>query len=125
MAMGLCSFGRHIGHQGTTGCSRTVIKKSFTYGSSKRCSSKVTRSGKIASKVSNCCYDYSDYNIIYRIHSQGCQTKLKDQPDSRAIFFEHVMYSKRKIGDFVSILDGLRLSFKVLEIFNPALERYS
>ena len=34
------------------------------------------------------------------------------------------MYSKRKIGDFVAVLDGLRLSLEVLETFSPALERY-
>lgn len=62
--------------------------------------------------------------VVLRIHSQGCHAKSKDHPDSRAIFFEHMVYSKRKIADFTSVLDGLRISLKILEIFSEALERY-
>jgi DNA mismatch repair protein MSH6 len=57
-----------------------------------------------------------------RIHSEGCYTHSNDHPDARAIFFEREVYSKRKIGDFVSILDGLSRAVKVADILKPALE---
>ena len=55
---------------------------------------------------------------VIRIHCIGCQNLDKTCPDSRAIFFEHVLYSKRKIADFISVLDGLHLSLEVLRVFD-------
>ena len=64
-------------------------------------------------------------NEIFRIHGQGCHSQARDHPDSRAIFFEHLTYSKRKITDFISLLDGLRGALKVIRMFNQEFERYS
>ncbi len=55
--------------------------------------------------------------FLCRIHNIGCQSQDKG-PDSRAVFFEHILYSKRKIADFLSVLDGLDLSLKIIQAMN-------
>lgn len=58
-----------------------------------------------------------------RIHCVGCQNVDKNCPDTRAIFFEHVVYNKRKIADFISVLDGLKLSLEVVDIFTSFISK--
>lgn len=54
----------------------------------------------------------------FRIHSQGSAVRSRNHPESRAIFFEEAIYSKRKISDFLSALDGFKLSCDILQMFN-------
>ena len=55
-----------------------------------------------------------------RIHTLGSATRSKDHPDGRAIFYEDATYSKRKISDFTSTLDGFQSALRVLATFDPA-----
>ena len=47
--------------------------------------------------------------LLSKIHAAGDSVKSKTHPDSRAIFFEGAKYSKRKIMDLLSCLDGFKL----------------
>lgn len=55
--------------------------------------------------------------IIFRIYSQSSNGVEADHAETRAIYFEERVYSKRKIVDFITILKGFRTSVKVMEIF--------
>lgn len=66
--------------------------------------------------------------ICFRIHSQGNMFAAKNHPDSRAIFFEEKIYSKRKIQDFLLTLSGFgklqkALNFLKNEDLNSSLLR--
>ncbi|XP_054156482.1 DNA mismatch repair protein Msh6-like [Oppia nitens] len=62
--------------------------------------------------------------LLCKIHSQGSAKRAKDHPDSRAILFEMDTYSKRKILDFLSVLDGFKQSIKVVESFQQHLPNF-
>ena len=49
-----------------------------------------------------------------RIHTLGSARRSQSHPDSRAIFFEDVTYSKRKIEDFLSTLGGFKAAQRLL-----------
>lgn len=55
--------------------------------------------------------------LCSRIHTYGNALKAVDHPDSRAIMFERETYSKRKIIDFLSVLDGFEEALKVSALF--------
>ena len=46
----------------------------------------------------------------------GSTARVKDHPDGRAIFYEQTVYSKRKITDFIVVLEGFRASLKIGEL---------
>lgn len=54
--------------------------------------------------------------LLNKIHTQGLCHK-SDHPDSRAVFFEAETYSKRKICDFLSILDGFKTATEIIQHF--------
>ena len=54
-----------------------------------------------------------------RIHTLGSMVHSQDHPDSRAIFYEETTYSRRKISDFTSALEGLITAQQVVEAFAP------
>lgn len=47
----------------------------------------------------------------------GLSVRSEDHPDARAIIYSETIYSKRKICDFISVLDGLQSSLDLLELF--------
>lgn len=55
--------------------------------------------------------------LVNKIHSQGSSLKAKNHPDSRAVFFEAPVYSKKKISDFLLALEGFRSAQKIEEYF--------
>lgn len=56
------------------------------------------------------------YNYpVLRIYSQSSNGVESDHAETRAIYFEEKIYSKRKIIDFISILKGFRTSVKIME----------
>ncbi|XP_071443543.1 DNA mismatch repair protein Msh6 [Hetaerina americana] len=55
--------------------------------------------------------------MLSAIHSQGNEAKSKTHPDSRAIFYEDKIYSKRRINDFLATLSGFKVLTEVVEIF--------
>ena len=56
--------------------------------------------------------------LLSKIHSAGDAAKSKNHPDSRAVFFENQIYSKRKILDLLSCLDGLKKCSSMLDHFS-------
>jgi DNA mismatch repair protein MSH6 len=51
--------------------------------------------------------------VLFRIHTLGLKYRSTTHPDGRAVMFEAVKYSKRKIRDLLSALSGFQ---KVLEL---------
>ncbi|XP_028323866.1 DNA mismatch repair protein Msh6 [Gouania willdenowi] len=57
--------------------------------------------------------------LLSKIHSIGMPLKGQDHPDSRAILYEEIIYSKRKIADFLSALEGFKTMQEIISIFEP------
>ncbi len=47
-----------------------------------------------------------------------------NHPDQRALFYDSVVYSKAKIADFVSVLDGFKQVTALITLFQPEINRY-
>nr|CAD7589194.1 unnamed protein product [Timema genevievae] len=58
--------------------------------------------------------------LLSRIHAQGNELWSKTHPDSRAIFYEDKIYSKKKIIDFTNTLNGFKCALKVALLFKDA-----
>ncbi|XP_028846000.1 DNA mismatch repair protein Msh6 [Denticeps clupeoides] len=56
--------------------------------------------------------------LLSKIHGIGTPMKGQDHPDSRAVLYEEVVYSKRKIASFLSALEG----FKAMQEIVSALD---
>ncbi|XP_058507233.1 DNA mismatch repair protein Msh6 isoform X1 [Solea solea] len=56
--------------------------------------------------------------LLSKIHSIGTP-KGQDHPDSRAVLYEEVTYSKRKIADFLSALEGFKTMRDIISILAP------
>ena len=63
--------------------------------------------------------------IHYRIHAQGNAARMKNHPDGRAIFFDSSIYSKRKINDFISALNGYEELLKIIALFKGINTNFS
>lgn len=57
--------------------------------------------------------------LLSKIHSIGTPLKGQDHPDSRAVLYEEVTYSKRKIADFLSALEGFKTMQEIVSILSP------
>ncbi|KAM4599223.1 DNA mismatch repair protein Msh6 isoform 2-T2 [Fundulus diaphanus] len=57
--------------------------------------------------------------LLSKIHSIGTPLKGPDHPDSRAVLYEEVTYSKRKIADFLSALEGFKTMQEIISAFAP------
>ncbi|KAM8810267.1 DNA mismatch repair protein Msh6 isoform 1-T1 [Eudromia elegans] len=53
--------------------------------------------------------------LLSKIHSIGSPLKSQNHPDSRAIFYEEVKYSKKKIADFLSALEGFKVMNEIVD----------
>lgn len=51
------------------------------------------------------------------IHSLGHRPLDVDHPENRAILYEDITYSKRKIQDFLAALAGLKVANEIVQIF--------
>lgn len=51
--------------------------------------------------------------LLSKIHNVGSPLKSQNHPDSRAIMYEETTYSKKKIIDFLSALEGFKVMCKV------------
>ncbi|XP_074846119.1 DNA mismatch repair protein Msh6 [Carettochelys insculpta] len=54
--------------------------------------------------------------LLSKIHSIGSPLKSETHPDSRAVFYEETKYSKKKITDFLSALEGFKIMLETIEI---------
>ena len=56
--------------------------------------------------------------VLFSIHSLGHRPLDTDHPENRAILYEDITYSKRKIQDFLSALAGLKIGNEIVQIFS-------
>ncbi|WAR00452.1 MSH6-like protein [Mya arenaria] len=61
--------------------------------------------------------------LLSRIHTLGT-AKSKKHPDARAILYEDITYSKRKIEDFLSTLEGFKISSKIARRFKDVVGNF-
>ncbi|XP_039423939.1 LOW QUALITY PROTEIN: DNA mismatch repair protein Msh6 [Corvus cornix cornix] len=54
--------------------------------------------------------------LLSKIHSIGSPLKSQNHPDSRAIFYEELKYSKKKIADFLSALEGFKVMNEIVDV---------
>ncbi|XP_034620215.1 DNA mismatch repair protein Msh6 isoform X2 [Trachemys scripta elegans] len=54
--------------------------------------------------------------LLSKIHSIGSPLKSETHPDNRAIFYEETRYSKKKITDFLSALEGFKVMLETIGI---------
>lgn len=74
--------------------------------------------GDITEKVKELLKKLPDLErLLSKIHAQGSRLRNKDHPDNRAIFFEELTYSKRKIMDFLAILSGFKVGVEIINLF--------
>lgn len=73
-----------------------------------------------ASEVSDLLKKLPDLErLLSKIHSIGTPLKGQDHPDSRAVLYEEVTYSKRKIADFLSTLEGFKTMQEIVSVLAP------
>jgi len=58
--------------------------------------------------------------LFCRIHSLGHRPLDPDHPENRAILYEDITYSKRKIQDFLAALSGLKVANEIVQIFSKS-----
>ncbi|CAH0596392.1 unnamed protein product [Chrysodeixis includens] len=56
--------------------------------------------------------------LLAKVHALGNLKRSKQHPDARAIFYEEKTYSKRKVLDFISVLNGFTAALKLVELFD-------
>ena len=61
--------------------------------------------------------------LVNKIHSQGSSLRARKHPDSRAIFFDDGVYSKKKIQDFLQALDGFTKARDILSVETDGVDQ--
>ena len=56
--------------------------------------------------------------LLSKVHAAGDKVKSEKHPDSRAVFFEAERYSKRKIWDMLSLLEGFKQCKGLVELLS-------
>ncbi|XP_062851903.1 DNA mismatch repair protein Msh6 [Trichomycterus rosablanca] len=62
--------------------------------------------------------------LLSKVHSMGTPLKGQDHPDSRAILYEETVYSKRKIADFLSTLEGFKAMQEIVSIMESVSDGF-
>ncbi|XP_067666471.1 DNA mismatch repair protein Msh6-like [Haliotis asinina] len=62
--------------------------------------------------------------LLSRIHTLGSASRSKKHPDSRAILYEEVTYSKRKIEDFLATLGGFKSAFQMAQKVQTDISKF-
>ncbi|XP_004403448.1 PREDICTED: DNA mismatch repair protein Msh6 isoform X2 [Odobenus rosmarus divergens] len=62
--------------------------------------------------------------LLSKIHNVGSPLKSQNHPDSRAIMYEETTYSKKKIIDFLSALEGFKVICKIIEIMEEGVDNF-
>lgn len=62
--------------------------------------------------------------LLSKIHSIGSPLKSQNHPDSRAVMYEETTYSKKKIADFLSALEGFKVMREVIRVMDDAVEDF-
>ncbi|XP_069439478.1 DNA mismatch repair protein Msh6 isoform X2 [Ovis canadensis] len=62
--------------------------------------------------------------LLSKIHNVGSPLKSQNHPDSRAIMYEETTYSKKKIIDFLSALEGFKVICKVIGVMEEVIDDF-
>ncbi|XP_044147978.1 DNA mismatch repair protein Msh6 [Bufo gargarizans] len=62
--------------------------------------------------------------LLSKIHSIGSPLKSQNHPDSRAVMYEETTYSKKKIADFLSALEGFKVMREVITIMEDTIDDF-
>ncbi|XP_012611003.1 DNA mismatch repair protein Msh6 [Microcebus murinus] len=62
--------------------------------------------------------------LLSKIHNVGSPMKSQNHPDSRAIMYEETTYSKKKIIDFLSALEGFKVTCKIIGIMEEVIDNF-
>uniref|UniRef100_A0A2K6S4I6 DNA mismatch repair protein n=1 Tax=Saimiri boliviensis boliviensis TaxID=39432 RepID=A0A2K6S4I6_SAIBB len=62
--------------------------------------------------------------LLSKIHNVGSPLKSQNHPDSRAIMYEETTYSKKKIIDFLSALEGFKVMCKIIGIMEEVVDGF-
>lgn len=62
--------------------------------------------------------------LLSKVHSIGTPLKGQNHPDSRAILYEETVYSKRKIADFLSTLEGFKTMQHIVSVMEPVSDGF-
>ncbi|XP_015283165.1 PREDICTED: DNA mismatch repair protein Msh6 isoform X1 [Gekko japonicus] len=54
--------------------------------------------------------------LLGKIHSIGSSLNIQNHPNNRAILYEEMRYSKKKIVDFLSTLEGFKIILEIISI---------
>uniref|UniRef100_A0A8B9HPN9 DNA mismatch repair protein n=1 Tax=Astyanax mexicanus TaxID=7994 RepID=A0A8B9HPN9_ASTMX len=62
--------------------------------------------------------------LLSKIHSMGTPLKGQNHPDCRAVLYEELVYSKRKIADFLSALEGFKAMQEIVSLMESVSEGF-
>ncbi|XP_031212655.1 DNA mismatch repair protein Msh6 [Mastomys coucha] len=62
--------------------------------------------------------------LLSKIHNVGSPLKSQNHPDSRAIMYEEMTYSKKKIIDFLSALEGFKVMCKIVGLMEDVADGF-
>ncbi|KAK1333091.1 hypothetical protein QTO34_006625 [Cnephaeus nilssonii] len=62
--------------------------------------------------------------LLSKIHNVGSPLKSQNHPDSRAIMYEETTYSKKKIIDFLSALEGFKVICKIIGTMEEVIDDF-
>ncbi|XP_075060208.1 DNA mismatch repair protein Msh6 [Mixophyes fleayi] len=62
--------------------------------------------------------------LLSKIHSIGSPLKSQNHPDSRAVMYEETTYSKKKIADFLSTLEGFKVMCEVITTMEDVVDDF-
>ncbi|XP_077341732.1 DNA mismatch repair protein Msh6 isoform X1 [Lithobates pipiens] len=79
---------------------------------------KVTEVGELLKKLPDL------ERLLSKIHSIGSPLKSQNHPDSRAVMYEETTYSKKKIADFLSALEGFKVMREVIKVMDDAVDDF-
>ncbi|XP_007434749.1 DNA mismatch repair protein Msh6 [Python bivittatus] len=63
--------------------------------------------------------------LLSKIHSIGSSLKNQNHPDNRAVLYEEARYSKKKIIDFLSALEGFKVIVEILSILEDTVDGFT
>ncbi|XP_070788374.1 DNA mismatch repair protein Msh6 isoform X1 [Pituophis catenifer annectens] len=62
--------------------------------------------------------------LLSKIHSVGSSLKNQNHPDNKAILYEEARYSKKRIIDFLSALEGFNVIIEILSILEDTVDGF-
>ncbi|XP_060610526.2 DNA mismatch repair protein Msh6 [Anolis sagrei] len=63
--------------------------------------------------------------LLSKIHSIGFSLKNPSHPDNRAVMYEEGRYSKKKILDFLSALEGFKVVVEIISILEDVIDSFT